>query len=89
MQVSATLAPAAADASRHRRLTGFWYIVLLTASSLSMLVSAYQLFNLGAYLGAGYTMLMIQYLYLLLLLLLPLVFLYWPAYRGAPRGRVP
>ena len=80
---------AAAEVSRHRQLSGFWHVVLILASVLAISLSVYQLFNFGRLFGSQWNLLGLQYLYLLLLLLLPLVFIYWPAYRGAPRDRVP
>ncbi len=79
--------PAAAELSRHRRLSGFWRLAFLAASALSILLAVYQLFTLGIY--TGFTPLANQYLYGLVTLLLPPVFLLWPAWAQAPRDRVP
>lgn len=72
---------------RHRRLSRPWRLVLLTSSILCVSLGVYQVFNLGFWLG--YTALENQYLYAIATLLLPLVFVLWPAYRGAPFDRVP
>jgi TRAP transporter 4TM/12TM fusion protein len=79
--------PAAAEVSRHRRLSGLWRWAFLTASALSILLAVYQLFTLGIY--TGVTPLANQYLYGLATLLLPPTFLLWPAWARAPRDRVP
>ncbi len=79
--------PAAAEVSRHRRLTGSWRWAFLAASALSILLAVYQLFNFGIY--TGFTPLANQYLYALVTLLLPPVFLLWPAWARAPSNRVP
>lgn len=97
---------AVAEVSRHRQLSRIWTVTLMVASSLAILLSAYQMFSLGSWLtdpdtlgglpvrisqaiGFNYNLLGLQYLYLLLSLLVPLVFIYWPAHRNAPRDRVP
>jgi len=77
----------AVGASRHRRLSRGWFVVLLASTTLTVLLGVYQVFNLGYWLG--YTALENQYLYAIVTLLLPLVYVLWPAYRGAPADRVP
>ena len=77
--------PAAAEISRHRRLSGFWRVVLVASSALSVLIAIYTLFTLGIYFG--YTPLTNQYHYGLVALLLPLAFILWPAWGTAPRDR--
>jgi TRAP transporter 4TM/12TM fusion protein len=79
--------PAAARTSRHRRLSGGWRWWLLAASALTILLSIYQLFNLGHWLG--YTARDNQYFYAIVALLLPLVFVLWPAGARARRDGVP
>ncbi len=79
--------PAAAGTSRHRRLSGGWRWWLLAASALTILLSIYQLFNLGHWLG--YTARDNQYFYAIVALLLPLVFVLWPAGARARRDGVP
>lgn len=44
---------AVAEVSRHRQLSVFWHRMLLTASVLAILLSAYQLFNVGSFLMDG------------------------------------
>ena len=44
---------AVVEVSRHRQLSTFWNRALLTASVLAMLLSAYQLFNVGSFLMDG------------------------------------
>jgi TRAP transporter 4TM/12TM fusion protein len=77
----------AAGGSRHRRLSPGWRLVLLAFTTFVVVLGVYQVFNLGFWLG--YTALENQYLYAIVTLLLPLVFVLWPAYRGAPVDRVP
>lgn len=72
---------------RLRRLTRPWRLVLLTSATLCVALGVYQVFNLGFWLG--YTALENQYLYAIATVLLPLVFVLWPAYRGAAVDRVP
>ena len=79
--------PAAAGQSRHRRLSGFWRWLLVSASSLSIALAIYQLFNLGVY--TGFVARDNQYFYAIITLLLPLVFVLWPAGARAPKDRVP
>ena len=78
---------AAVEVSRHRRLSGPWFLALLISTALCVVLGVYQVFNLGYWFG--YTILENQYLYAIVTLLLPLVFVLWPAYRGAPAERVP
>ncbi len=47
---------AVAEVSRHRQLSVFWDRTLLTASVLAILLSAYQLFNVGSLLMDGSTL---------------------------------
>jgi TRAP transporter 4TM/12TM fusion protein len=77
----------AVEISRHRRLSRPWQLLLLISTTLCVVLGVYQVFNLGFWLG--YTALESQYLYAIVTLLLPLVFVLWPAYRGAPDHRVP
>jgi len=44
---------AVVEKSRHRHLSAFWDRTLLTASVLAILLSAYQLFNVGSFLMDG------------------------------------
>lgn len=46
-------------------------------------------YQFGQSLAFNFNLLGLQYLYLLLLSLLPFVFIYWPAYGGAPKDSVP
>ena len=78
--------PAAVE-SRVRRLPPFWRAVLLGATVFSVALSAYQLFNLGRY--VGYVPIDTQYFYILLTALLPLAFILYPVSRRAPMDRVP
>ena len=77
----------ASGGPRHRRLRRPWRLVLLASTILCVVLGVYQVFNLGFWLG--YTALENQYLYAIATLLLPLVFILWPAYRGAAVDRVP
>ena len=44
---------AVVEVSRHRHLSAFWDRTLLIWASLAILLSAYQLFNVGGYLTDG------------------------------------
>jgi TRAP transporter 4TM/12TM fusion protein len=44
---------AVVEVSRHRPLSGFWHLALLAASVLAILLSAYQMFNVGSFLIDG------------------------------------
>jgi len=66
---------------RYRTLTPFWRWLLVVATVLSVIVSMYQLFNLGRF--GGFVAIDTQYFYALLAVLLPLAFLIFPAHRGA------
>ncbi len=77
----------AAEAGRFRRLPFGWRVVVVAATTVAILLSINQLFNL--HLLVGYTMLDNAYLYLLLGLLVPQVYLTFPAYKGASLDRVP
>ena len=68
--------PATAD-HRYRRLTPFWKWVLVSGTVLSLVISVYQLFNLGRF--GGFVAIDTQYFYALLAVLLPMVFLIFPA----------
>ena len=58
---------------RFRRLTPFWQWVLITLSVLSVVFSAYQVFNLGRF--TGYVPIENQYFYAIVALLLPTAFI--------------
>ncbi len=74
---------------RHRKLSPFWWTVLLTSALLSIALSIYVIFGLGNRLGL-YVPLETEYFYAMLGLLLPLVFLlYQPWPRVGPTNRVP
>ncbi|MGO1119252.1 TRAP transporter permease [Rhodovibrionaceae bacterium A322] len=53
-----------------------WQILLMASAIAAILLSIYQLFNLGTIFG--YTLLGNQYLYFLIALLMPLTFIFWP-----------
>ncbi len=69
---------------RYRRLSRLWQAVLLAATVLSVIVTVYQLFNLGNTIGL--VAIDTQYFYALLGVLLPLAFIIFPAYAGAREG---
>ena len=80
---------AEASIDRHRKLTPFWWTVLLTAALLSIALSIYVIFGLGNRLGL-YVPLETEYFYAMLGLLLPLVFLLYQPWAGVgPMDRVP
>jgi len=89
--VSAEQAVEQAEASvdRHRKLSPFWWTVLLASALLSIALSIYVIFGLGNRLGT-YVPLETEYFYAMLGLLLPLVFLLYPPWKGVgPMDRVP
>ncbi len=69
------------EVSRHRQLSTFWHRALLTASVLAMLLSAYQLFNVGSFLmdssNLGGLPLLVSQTVGVNLNLLGLQYLYW------------
>lgn len=69
---------------RYRELTPFWRWLFVAVTVISVLISIYQLFNLGN-LG-GFVAIDTQYFYALLGVLLPMVFIIFPAYPGAHKG---
>ena len=73
--------------SRHRALPPGWQAVLIIFSTAGTLLAINQLFNLNFF--AGLVLLENRYLYLLLSFFFSLTFLLFPAWRGAPRDRVP
>lgn len=75
---------AVAEIVRHRVLPLGWHVTVAIMAIAAVLLSIYQIFNLGAY--AGYVILDLAYLDLLVALLLPPVFLIFPM-RAADRGR--
>jgi TRAP transporter 4TM/12TM fusion protein len=80
---------AEASIDRHRRLSPFWWTVLLASALLSIAISIYVIFGLGNRLGT-YVPLETEYFYAMLGLLLPLVFLLYPPWPGVgPTDRVP
>lgn len=78
-------APATSE-HRYRSLTPFWRWLFVAATVVSVLISIYQLFNLGRF--GGFVAIDTQYFFALLGVLLPMVFIVFPAY-AAPRGKVP
>ena len=68
---------------RFRRLTPFWQWVLITLSVLSVVFSAYQVFNLGRF--TGYVPIENQYFYAIVALLLPTAFIVFPV--SSKRGK--
>jgi TRAP transporter 4TM/12TM fusion protein len=69
---------------RYRRLSPFWRWLLIVATVLSLVISIYQLFNLGSY--GGFVPIDTQYFYALMAVLLPITFVVFPAHRGAVEG---
>ena len=72
---------AVAEISRHRRLSGAWHSALLTASTLAIFLSAYQMFNVGSFLMDGSNFggvpLVVSQAFGINLNLLGLQYLYW------------
>lgn len=77
----------AAELSRLRHLPFGWRMVVVGFTTVAILFSINQLFNL--HLFVGYTLLDNAYLYILIGLLVPQVYLTFPAYKGAAPDRVP
>ncbi len=78
---------ATAEPSRRRSLPWGWALVPYISAITVLLLSINQLFNFGFF--VGYTFLSNQYSYIIAGFLLPLIFLMWPAYKGAPLRKVP
>ena len=72
---------------RYRELSGFWRPVLILCTVLSVLISIYQLFNLGSY--GGFVAIETQYYFALMGVLLPATFLIFPAHGRAATTGVP
>ena len=72
---------AEASVDRHRKLSPFWWTVLLTSALLSIAMSIYVIFGIGNRLGT-YVPLETEYFYAMLGLLLPLVFLLYQPWPG-------
>jgi TRAP transporter 4TM/12TM fusion protein len=81
-----SIEPAAME-QRYRDLTGFWRLVLIGCAVLAVLISIYQLFNLGRF--GGFVAIETQYYFALMAVLLPVAFVIFPAWKGAPADRVP
>ena len=84
MSTSDTAAQPATVEHRYRRLSPFWRWLLIAATVLSLVISIYQLFNLGSY--GGFVPIDTQYFYALLAVLLPMTFIVFPAHRGGAGG---
>jgi TRAP transporter 4TM/12TM fusion protein len=72
--------------SRTRVLTGTYRAVAILFALISICIVVFYLFHFTFF---GRTLIDIGYLYILITLFIPLVFLFFPAYKGAPRNRVP
>lgn len=79
--------PVVAEVGRFRRLPFGWRMVVVSFTTIAVLLSVNQLFNLGLF--VGYTILDNGYLYLLIALLVSLAFLIFPPFKGAVADRVP
>jgi TRAP transporter 4TM/12TM fusion protein len=75
---------AVVESVRHRALPPAWHATVTLMALAAVLLSIYQIFNLGAY--VGFVILDLAYLDLLVALLLPPVFLIFPM-RAADKGR--
>ncbi|MDP6351187.1 MAG: TRAP transporter fused permease subunit [Alphaproteobacteria bacterium] len=85
-----TTAAQAAEPTRYRRLGPVWRGVVLALTAASILVAINQLFNLGLTKPLiGKVLVYNRYLYLLAGLMIAMIFLVLPAWRRAPRDRVP
>jgi TRAP transporter 4TM/12TM fusion protein len=81
MTASQTTAQPATVEHRYRRLSPFWHWLLIVGTVLSLVISIYQLFNLGRF--GGFVPIDTQYFYALLAVLLPLTFIVFPSHSGA------
>lgn len=78
------------ETARYRRLPALWMgiVVLLTAASVGLAVN--QVFHLGLFqLILGNVLVNNRYMYLIAGVMLSMLFLVMPAYKGAPKTRVP
>jgi TRAP transporter 4TM/12TM fusion protein len=89
ISVEEAVEQAEASVDRHRKLSPFWWTILLASALLSIALSIYVIFGLGNRLGT-YVPLETEYFYAMLGLLLPLVFLLYQPWRGVgPTNSVP
>ena len=72
---------------RYRRLNPFWTWLLIVLSVLSVIFSAYQVFNLGHFMG--FVPIENQYYYAIVALLLPTTFLAFPMFPKSGRDGLP
>ena len=80
---------AESSVDRHRKLSPFWWTLLLTSALLSIALSIYVIFGIGNRIGT-YVPLETEYFYAMLGLLLPLVFMLYQPWPGVgPSDRVP
>ncbi len=80
---------AEAAVDRHRKLSPFWWTLLLSSALLSIALSIYVIFGIGNRIGT-YVPLETEYFYAMLGLLLPLVFMLYQPWPGVgPTNRVP
>jgi TRAP transporter 4TM/12TM fusion protein len=75
------------EIARYRELPALWRVItgLMTLASIALAIN--QIFGLGFFIGE--VILDGTYLYIMLGTMLAMVFLYFPAWKGAPRDRVP
>jgi len=85
--LTAGTAPAEAETTRIRKLTGVWWGCLIVVTVLSLLLCMNQQFGWRFF--VNYTMLNTEYYYILVVLMLPPVFLLFPMSERAPLDRVP
>ncbi len=67
---------AVTDTVRHRALSSFWTALVMLMTASAVLLSIYQLFNIGSM--VGWVILDLSYLDMMVALLLPVVFLVFP-----------
>lgn len=73
--------------SRTRTLKGAWLYIASALTLVSVFVAVNQIFNFGFF--VDYVIFDSRYLYLVLSFMLPLVFIYFPGSKRAPRDTVP
>nr|WP_281683634.1 TRAP transporter fused permease subunit [Thalassobaculum salexigens] len=78
---------AVTDTIRHRVLTPGWTVVIMAMTAAAVLLSIYQLFNIGSM--VGWVILDLSYLDLMVALLLPIVFLVFPMRPSDKNRRTP
>ncbi len=72
--------------ARYRRLSKRWRVITLVSPAMALILGIVYIFHIIVF---GKIFIEIGYLYLLMALFVPLIFIWLPAGKGAPRDRVP